>query len=278
MIFVLWGEDKSCKDTLGLTFPKPLVVMEFDIGGFDRACRNLPHLPIKDWYKAGLIKLEQFVIPFQMGKLDPIENIIRATKIVVGMKELFYQFAGSFIRNLQDPNIQTIMVDTGTLLYDITCQGYLQELQEKQMPLKANTNIGADNKPLRVQLLPIEYREPYIRMRGFAYQANAFKKHLVVTHHASDEYGLVPGGGGALVEGRTGKRVMHGWSQWGDSADVMGRTWWDNSIIPESNPPQKVNKPKFIVELAEVKELEGMIFEEPTYDKINNVIRMIRGE
>ena len=41
MIFVLWGEDKSCKNTLAFTFPKPLVDMEFDIGGFERANRNL---------------------------------------------------------------------------------------------------------------------------------------------------------------------------------------------------------------------------------------------
>ena len=266
--FILWGEDKSCKDTLGLSFPKPLVVMEFDIGGFARANRNLPHLPIKDWYTQGLIKLDQFIVPFQIGRLDPIENIIRPTKIIVGMKELFYQFAGKFIGYLQDTETKTIMVDTGTLLYDITCQGYLQELQEKQMPMRPNTNLGSDGKPLRTSLLPIEYREPYIRMRGFAYQAKAHGKNLVVTHHASDEYGLVPGSGGTLVEGRTGKRVMHGWAQWGDSADVVGHTYWDS----------KEKKPYFKVELAEVKELEGMEFDEPTYDKINNTIQMIRGE
>ena len=227
----------------------------------------IPHLPIKDWYNQGLIKVEQFIIPFQIGKLDPIENIIRPSKIVVGMKELFYQFVGSYIKNLQDPNISSIMIDTGTLLYDVTCQAYLQELQEKQLPLRPD-GLGKDGKSLRTQLLPIEYREPYIRMRGFAYQAKAHNKNLIVTHHASDEYGLVPGAGGALVEGKTGKRVMHGWGQWGDSADVVGHTYWDS----------KEKKPYFKVELAEVKEFEGIVFEEPNYEKINNAIRMIRGD
>lgn len=272
--------DKSCKDTLGLTFPKPLVVMEYDIGGFFRACRNLPHLPIKDWYDQGLIRLEQYIVPFQIGKLDPIERIIRPTKIIVGMKELFYQFAAKFIEHLQDPNLQTIMVDTGTLLYDITCQGYLQELQERQLPLKQDGK-GQDNKPLRTQLLPIEYREPYIRMRGFAYQAKAYNKHLVVTHHASDQYGLVPGPGGVLVEGKTGKRVMHGWGQWGDSADVVGHTYWDPKAVPlyaDSKIVGYEGKPYFKVELAEVKELEGMAFLEPTYEKISSTIKAMRGE
>ena len=136
------------------------------------------------------------------------------------------------------------------------------------MPLRPNSNIGSDNKPLRTHLLPIEYRETYISMRGFAYQAKAHQKHLVVTHHASDEYGLVPGGGGTLIEGKTGKRILHGWAQWGDSADVVGHTYWSKTD----------KKPYFKVELAEVKELEDMEFDNPTYEKINNVIRMIRGE
>lgn len=268
MIFVLWGEDKSCKNTLALSAPKPLVDMELDIGGFERSRRNLPHLPIADWHKQGLIRVEQYVMPFQIAEeFDPVKDIIRPDKIVRGVKELFYQFAAGFIKNLKDPNVATIMVDTGTLLSEITAQGYLQELQEKQLPLKPN-GMGKDDKPLRTRLQQQEYTERNIRMRGFAYQAKAYKKHLVVTHHAADEYGMVRGKDGGMVEGRTGKRIMHGWGQWGDSADVMGCTYWD----------AKDKKALFKVELAEVKELEGMVFENPTFDQVNNVIRMIRGE
>ncbi len=265
MNFVLWGEDKSCKNTLSLTFPKPMVDMEFDIGGFERSCRNLPNLPIKDWHKQGLIKLEQFIMPFQIGQFDAVKDNVRQSKIVIGMKELFYEFAGRFITHLKDPAISTIMVDTGTLLYDITCQAYLQELQEKQLPLLPN-GMGRDNKPLRTQLLPIEYREPYIRMRGFAYQAKAFKKHLVVTHHASDEYGPVRQRDGSVMESKTGNRVMHGWTQWGDSADIVGHIYWD----------KKEMKPYFKVELAEVKELEGMVFVNPNFDDISLIVSLLR--
>jgi len=251
-----------------MSFPKPLVDMEYDIGGFQRACRNMPNLPIKDWYTQGLIKLETYPIPFQIGKLDPVANIIRPSKIIVGMKELFYQFAGNYIRHLQNPDIRTIVVDTGTLLYEVTCTGYLQEKQEIQMDANGNLLPSEVKKGLRVSLLPIEYREPYIRMRGFIYQAKAYNKNLVLTHHASDEYGLVRNSKGEVVEGKTGKRVLHGWGQLGDGADVLGNTYWDKAT----------KKPYFKVELAEVKELEDMVFEEPTYDKINTVIKMIRGE
>ena len=265
MIFVLWGEDKSCKNTLALSFPKPIVDMEFDVGGFQRSCRNLPHLPIKDWYTQGLIKLEQYAMPFQIGKLDPVANIIRPSKIVIGMKELFYQFTAKYIEHLKDPAIQTIFVDTGTLLYEITCTGYLQEKQEIQLMPDGSVK---PKENLRVSLLPIEYREPYIRMRGFIYQAKAHGKHLVLTHHAADEYGMVRQSDGKIGEGKTGKRVLHGWGQLGDGADVVGHTYWD----------KVTGKPYFKVELAEVKELEDMVIEEPTFDKINAVIKMIRGE
>ncbi len=268
MIFCLWGEDKSCKNTLALTFPKPLVDMELDIGGFERSCRNLPHLPIKKWYDEGQIRVERFIIPFQMDSADI--KAVRPTKGIIGMKELFYEFAGKFIGHLRDPEIASIMIDTGTLLYDMTIQGYIQELQEKQLPLTSN-GMGSDGKPLRTQLLPIEYREPYIRMRGFAYQAKAHNKHLIITHHASDEYGLVPGTGGTLVEGKTGKREMHGWKQWGDSADVIGHTYWNPKGGKDSTGTSM-----FTVELAEIKELEGMTFEQPSYEKIQGLIDVYR--
>lgn len=277
MIFVLWGEDKSCKNTLGFSFPKPLVDMEFDIGGFARANRNLPHLPIKDWSDQGLIKLEQYVMPFQIGDIDAVKNTIQPSKIIVGVKELFYQFATKFIRHLNDKDIQTIMVDTGTLLYETTCLGYLQEKQELQLPLKAG-GLGKDDKPLRTQLWPPEYREPYIRMRGFAYQAKAHGKHLVLTHHAADEYGMVKLKDGGMGEGKTGKRVLHGWHQWGDSADVVVHTYLKSEKIPDTNPPQYRSIPYCQVELAEVLELAGMEFREPTYDKIANMIKAMRGE
>jgi len=239
--------------------------MEFDIGGFQRSNRNLPHLPIKDWYNSGEIKLEQFAMPFQIGTLDAI-NVIRPSQRVVGMKELFYEFVGRYITNLKDPNIKTVVVDTGTLLYEVTSGGFLQEKQDAQHDV--NGNLLPKERLLTHLYPPVLYQQVNIRMRGIVYQAKAHNKHLVLTHHASDVYGLVPGAGGALIEGKTGKRQLHGWGQLGDGADVVGYTYWDN----------KTNKPYFKVELAEVKELEDMVFEEPTYDKINTVIKMIRGE
>jgi len=259
MIMGLWGEDKSCKTTLALTFPKPLVVMELDIGGFKRAIYRF-----QKEYDEGLIKYEAYPLPFPIGLLDPTKLTTRPSKIIVGIKELFYKFAVSFLNHLND-DTATIVVDTGTLLYEMTCTAYLQEKQEIQ--LDTNGNLLPGEKSLRVSLTPIEYREPYIRMRGFIYHAKTKEKHLVLTHHATDEYGPVLQKDGGIAEARTGKRKRHGWEQLGDSADVIAQTYWDS----------KDKAPYCKIELAEVKGLEGMIFKEPTFDKINQTIKMLKG-
>lgn len=263
MIFGLWGEDKTCKTTLALTFPKPLVFMEFDIGGFDRAIYRF-----QQKFDQGLIRYEEYPMPMTFGKFDPKKLEIRPSKIVVGMKELFYRWATEYIKHLQNPEVATIVVDTATLMKQICDDCYLQEMQERQLEtIDPVTHLDRDKKPLRTQLLQIEYKEPNTRMRGILYQAKANKKHLVLVHHARDEYKPMPQRDGTLASSATGKRERAGFGGLGDSADVIVRTYWDD----------KVGKPFCKVELAEVKTLEGMVFEEPTFEKIDRVIKMMKG-
>jgi len=259
VIVGIWGGDKTCKSTLAATFQKPLVIIEFDIGGWERAkYRFMAEV------EQGLIKLERYPMPFQVGTIDITQLTTRPSKIIVGMKELWYKFLINYIQHLDDPTIATIVIDTGTLLWEVCCSGYLQEKQEIQLDAKGNM---LPNEKLRVSLLPIEYREPNIRMRGIIYQAKAHGKHLVLTHHSRDEYGPMPEKGGGIVEAKTGRKERAGWNPLGDGADVIVHTYWDN----------KVNKPFCKVELAEVKTLEGMVFEEPTFDKLDRTIKMIKG-
>jgi len=266
-IYGFWGEDKSTKSTLALSFPKPLVFMEFDIGGFARACRNLPHLPIKDWYDQGLIKYEAYPLPMTFGKFDPTKLEIRPSKLVVGMKELFYHWATEYVKHLQDPDIASIVIDTATILKTVTDDCYLQELQEKQLPLDPITGLGSDKKSLRTQLLQIEYKEPNSRTRGIYYNAKSHNKHLVLVHHARDEYKPMPQRDGSMANAPTGKRERSGFATLGDSADIIAYTYWDD----------KLKKPYCKIELAEVKELEGVVFETPTFQKIQSAIDMIKG-
>lgn len=264
MILGAWGEDKSGKTTLALSAPKPLVYMEFDIGGFNRANKNLEKIRVREDLEAGLIIREKYPMPFQIGELDPEKMTIKPSKIIVGMKELFFQWLASYIKHL-DSDIATIVVDTTTLLWEVTCQGYLQEKQELQLDTKG---VLKPNEKLRVQLQAPEYREPNTRMRGIVYQAQLREKNLILTHHATDEYGPVLQKDGSISEGKTGKRVRHGWTWLGDAADIIVHTY------------HKEKNGGFYckVDLAGEPGLVGMEFKDPTFDDLNEVTRRMRGE
>jgi len=279
MIFGGWGEDKSAKSTLALSFPKPMVYMEFDIGGFRRACRNLPHLPIKDWYDQKLIKYEAYPLPMTFGKFDPSKLELKPSRLVVGMKELFYKFASNYVKHLQDPNVATIVIDTATILKTVTDDAYLQEIQEIQMEtMNPQTGLDKNNKPLRTQLQQIEYKEPNNRTRGIYYNAKSHGKHLVLTHHARDEYKPMLQRDGTIATTATGKRERAGFATLGDSADIIVRCRWKDAKKDNKGNIIEPGKPYCQVELAEVKELEGMIFEYPTFELIDRAIKFIRGE
>jgi len=287
MIIGIWGEDKSCKSTLALTGDRPIGYMELDLGGYRRATRNVnDNLPIADWvrdkeifsvYKdmQGTEHEMRYVMPMQ--QVDIITATIRPTKILTGMKELFFQWLVDYMNLLKMPEEQcrTIVIDTGTLLRTISSQGYLQEKQELQMMPNGQVKPG---EKLRVQLMQQEYREPNDRMRAIFYQANAYRKNLIITHHATDKYALMPGAGGIMQQQPTGKRKMQGWDGIGDSADIIVHTYITAENVPNTNPPKKKIVPRCEVDLCEVKELEGMKLVEPTIPKLTNMIKMIRGE
>ena len=284
MIIGYWGDDKSCKTTLALTSPRPILYQEFDIGGLDRASRNIGDNKILDWVRDGSIITKSYVMPFQLGSLDPVKNIIRPSKIVVGIKELWYQWLGDFMKALKDDNILSIVIDTGTLLWEVTNTGYLQEKQELQMPLRVD-GMGKDGKPLRTQLLQIEYKEPNIRMRSIIYQAKAHHKHLIMTHHSRDEYGLIKQRDGTMGEGKTGKKERNGWTALGDGADIIAHCYIREETKLDENGKQMLlngkramnRVPYCQVDLAEVQELIGVEFREPTFDVIQESIDLVKG-
>ena len=291
MILGIWGEDKTCKTTLALSAPKPLVVMELDIGGFERAKRNLNgHLPILDWCRQGLITCESYAMPITaIGSIDLSRSVITPSKRIAGMKELFYAFLGSYLRHLQNPKLATIVVDTATILKQVTDDAYLQEKQEAQFDTSGKL---LQNQRLREQLTQIEYKEPNTRTRGIYYNAKAAGKNLILVHHARDEYKSTTHtnrDGNLVTENMpTGKRERAGFSTLGDSADMIVHTYVERqSVLGENGKPvidqvakKPVTKPVPYceVELSEVLELVGMRFEQPTFDGIQQAIKMIRGE
>jgi hypothetical protein len=252
MIFGLWGDDKTGKTTLALSFPKPMLYQEIDIGGFERAkSKFLPEI------NSGQVIVKKYIMPLQFGNLDVAKLQITPSKKVVGMRELYYQILADYVIALRDPNIKTIVVDTGTLLWEITTDAYLQEKQEAQ-PDK-----------LRAQLTELEYKEPNIRMRGFVYNAKAMDKHLVLTHHSREEYA------NAMVNGQstkapTGRKERSGWKSLGDGADMIVHTYLKGA--------GKDAKYYCQVDLTFTQAMAGFEMLDPTYEKLSKMEKMMRGE
>jgi len=252
----IWGEDKSGKSSLALSFPKPIQHFEFDLGGYDRTIWRF-----KKDKDNGSITTKPFVVPMQ-GNID--EVTIKQSKIITGVKELWYQFLVEYLRFLKG-DVVTGIIDTGTLLWETICTAYLQEKQEIQ--LDPNGNLLPSENRLRVSLLPIEYREPNIRMRSVIYQAKAHGKHLILTHHSRDEYKpMLDFKTGETRDSRTGMRERSGFSSLGDSTDLMLHTYKKGDKFYCKVDEQSV--PTALV---------GMEFEDPSYDKIDGAIRMIQG-
>jgi len=288
VILAPWGEDKTCKSTLALTAPKPLVYMEFDIGGFARAVNNDTRYGFAKMVKEGLIVYEAYPMPISaIGDIDISKSTITPSKRITGMKELFYKFLGNYIKHLRDSKITSIAIDTATILKQVTDDGYLQEKQEAQFDSKGNF-IKANDR-LREQLMQIEYKEPNTRTRGIYYNAKAANKNLILVHHARDQYKPIT----HMVRGElvtenlpTGNRERAGFNTLGDRADIIVHTYVERQPqLGENGKPllnggKPVTKPVPYceIELCEVLELTGIRFEEPTYDKLQAAIRMVRGE
>ena len=178
MIVALWGPEKSWKTTVALSFPRPIVHMDLDVGGFDRAAWRLD---------TDGIESKSYPTPIQMDKLigQKKEGVtIRFPKKIVGVKEVWQQIVIDFIEAVNKPEVKTLVLDSSTQLWSICHRGRLQELQEIQV---AKSPKISENE-LRERLQPIEYGEPNDRMRSLIYTARSFRKHLVLTHYPRDIY------------------------------------------------------------------------------------------
>ena len=260
MIVGIWGNDKTGKTSLALSFPKPMLYMELDLGGFDRAAPRF-----KAEVDEGLITHKEYSVPFQGDFGVGDTPTFKPSKIITGMKEFWYSFLQDYIGFLnKDNGIATGVIDTGTLLWETICTAFLQEKQELQLDENGNVVGG---KELRTSLLPIEYREPNIRMRGLLYQARVHKKNLVLTHHSRDVYASRPNPKtGGYEEVRTDQKERAGFNSLGDSTDLMLHTYMENgtfmcNVCEESVPPTLV----------------GTVIDNPTYDKIQNIVSKVNG-
>lgn len=210
-ITAIVGDEGTGKTTMALTFPRPLVHFDIDVGGYRRAAWRLEDTTD--------ITTKSYPMPIQtsklMGQTTDASSRIRVPKKVEGMKEMWQQIVQDFVDACQNQEVKTLVLDSSTLLWNINHKTELQMIQERQVARqkKEKANQPWDDNDYRERLQPIEYGPANDRMRTLLHTARSFQKNLVLVHYPTDEYGAVPDGKGGMGEGKTGKVILDGFKE-----------------------------------------------------------------
>jgi len=197
---------------MSLSFPKNLYHMDLDVGGFDRAI----------WRMNGVegITSKPYPTPIQLEKLMGVQkqqSTIRFPKKILGIKEVWQAIVIDYVAAVNNPDISTIVIDSGTQLWSICHRARLQELQE----IQANKGGARFNEnDFREKLQPIEYGEPNDRMRTLIYTARSYGKNLVITHYPKDVYAQRAGDRG-IEEYKTGALDLEGFKETERLVDIV---------------------------------------------------------
>ncbi len=228
MIVAPWGEEKTGKTTLALSFPKPLFHFDIDVGGYKRAAWRVDTDGVTSETFAQPIQVEQMMgqgVTDNAGKLT-----IRFPKKVVGVRELWQAIITRYVEVLQDPQWETIVFDSFTQLWNICHRAHLQEVQEKQIA----SSPKIDDNALRESLMPKEYGPPNDKMRAVIYNARSTGKHLVLTHYPKDVYGVRVGEKGQ-EEYRTGEQTLDGFKEVMKIGDLALKTTIKTIRVDDDN-------------------------------------------
>lgn len=259
IIGATWGEEKSGKSSFALSWPKPLVHFDLDVGGFGRASWRLPSsvrvkmlradepLSSVDFSQYDIVS-KPYPTPVQIEKMMGAKSdgiSIRFPRRVVGMKELWQNFVIDYVTACQNPLVQTLVPDSGTQLWQICHHALLQEKQEIQMA------AGVSEDKIRERLQPIEF--PNDRMRSIIFTARSCSKNLVLTHYPRDVYTSRINGDGKLEEYKSGKLEVDGFKETVRLVDIVIWTYAKEVNNPKTNKPEVQMRAK-ITECA----MEGM--------------------
>jgi len=276
-ITAICGEEGTCKTTMAISFPKPLVHFDTDVGGYRRAAWRLSKEELAQ------ITSKSYPKPISVEKLKgqigtPSTRII-VPKKMEGMKELWQQFAQDFVDACMDEKIATIVVDSATQLWIICHGSHLQELQERQLSqhLRAHKGVPFDENDYREKLQQYEYGPANDKMRTVLHTARSFSKNLVLTHYPTDEYGVIPDAKGNMVEGKTGVKVLDGFKETVKLSDLV--MWL--SVKEERKEGKTIKTPTAKITKCglEGMGLDAVGLEIPaSYEGVMNLQRLMRGE
>lgn len=218
-VIAICGEEGSGKTTMGLSFPKPLVHLDIDVGSYARAAWRIDTKDITSKPFPQQLDIKR-LLGQEVEKRNGQVSSIRFAKKVEGRRELWQEIVRYFAGAVQDPKVKSIMFDSATLTW-ITChRGHLQELQEKQI-----AQGERDENKLRENLQSKEYGPPNEKMRMLFHTAKSFRKNLIMTHYPRPVYAQrINGRTGEIEDYTTGALTLDGFGETAKIADVVAWT------------------------------------------------------
>jgi len=239
-IITNYGAEGTTKTSFAITFPPKVAFYNLEYGGH-RAW---------GWKKVvdnGNLIIREVKLPYRSLTIryDTVTGYLKAWK----------EFTEQFQRDCEDPEIKTIVWDTGTKVWALARDACLEEVQK--------------TSPARKQLQQMEYGLPNRWMESLFSMPMPSKTYLIITHHETDEYMplLDPSGRPVLDEQgnpksyTTGKKIPDGFKQTKNLSDWVLKSWIkqdEGGIVPMCT----VEKSAYGFDLV------GMDLEYPGYDQL----------
>jgi hypothetical protein len=263
MIWMIYAPTKACKTSLGLTAPKPLVLLDTDLRSEGALPRFPNHIIVTDF------KDPRFKPPYPEITVKRYPQMPNWGKAPKGQKALWTELTSDYQIVMENPDIRTIQLDTMTGAWKIDHEGYLEERQEVN--------------PNKQKLIEIEYTEPNKRMRTLINAARAYNKNLIVIYHETDEYvkkEVVDKAGNVGIESvPTGKKVPDGFRRF-EVAQISDVILY-MTLVTVPDPKDKTRMITLPQARIECNGLciaaNGIEIIDPTWDKIMGVINGMRG-
>jgi hypothetical protein len=275
-VMVVKGDNKTGKSTVCLTAPKKIGYQEFDAGGYNRASHRFPGIEENVVLKRYLEPRDQ-----QRLKLGLVKKKVGLDAQVRGMRELYIKATEDYLAFLDDPEIQTVVWDSGPKFWRIITASVLQEKQEAQIAqfIKSRGESALHEIKLRERLLQIEYSEPNERHRNFIYAARESGKNLIIVVTLRDEYKKQLDSRGDVVDMPTGRKEADGWS-WDhmkQEVDLVIDTRVEAKQTKENGRTTNQYTPHAKVTLSgEGLEILDLDLEAPNWSTLDNLISLHR--
>ncbi len=265
LLLCIWGEIKTAKSSIGLTFPKPLMHFDFDMG-FHRAEPRVSHLKI---LKVPWDQPLSNVIP-QVAPDNPPDIITKPYpkpikfpgQKVFGMLDLWENHIVPDVMSVcAAPWIVSVNFDTGSVMTEVAQAAHLERAQQRE--------------PGRTQLTQIEFGKPNGELRALYDAMKTYGKNLASVHHVGGVYqeSFVPHGNSVKKESVRIGDTWQGFTGTGKAVDVIGRMEIIRGAVNGSKPTPQMT----IVTCGLTLTAEGIPLLNPTYEGILSLINGLRG-